>query len=107
MSEGRGGAIKYIIKNSDLFLNGKLIREGSAIELNENQTTGIEQYLIAIESNCLSGVASLEAQTAHSALDAESDSKSHPEQVYAEHSRSIEGSANEKEFKSKSKGNKK
>lgn len=37
--------MKYIIKNSDLFLNGKLIREGSEIELNENQIKGIEDFL--------------------------------------------------------------
>jgi len=79
--------MKYIIKNSDLFLNGKLIREGSEIELSEEQTKGIEDFLIPLTIQ------------SHSALDAESDSKSHPEPVV--------GSANEKETKSKSKGNKK
>jgi hypothetical protein len=40
--------MKYIIKNSDLFLNGKLIPEGSEIELNSEQTKGIEDFLIPL-----------------------------------------------------------
>jgi hypothetical protein len=79
--------MKFIIKNSDLFLSGKLIPEGTEIELTKEQTKGIESFL----------------QSCHSERSEESASKSPPAKVYAEHSRSIEGS----NTKIKSKGNKK
>jgi len=91
--------MKYKIKNSDLFINNKLHPEGSEVELTKDQTKGIESVLVPLNEESLSGVASLEAKSDHSALDEESDSKSHPEPVV--------GSANEKEIKSKTKGNKK
>ena len=48
MSEGRGGAMKYKIKNSDIFINGKIISEGSEVELSKEQTKGIESFLIPV-----------------------------------------------------------
>ena len=78
MSEGRGGEMKYIIRNSDIFINNKLHPEGSEIELTEVQTKGIESFLIPL------------TEQSHSALVAESISVSE-----------------EKEIKSKTKGNKK
>ena len=50
MSEGRGGEMKYIIRNSDIFINNKLHPEGSEIELTEVQTKGIESFLIPVSS---------------------------------------------------------
>lgn len=40
--------MRYIIKNSDLFLAGKLFSEGSEIELTQEQIKGIEDFLIPI-----------------------------------------------------------
>jgi hypothetical protein len=40
--------MKYIIKNSDLFLNNKLHSEGSEIELTDEQAKGLESFLIPI-----------------------------------------------------------
>ena len=37
--------MKYKIKNSDIQLNGKIIPEGSEIELTKEQTKGIEDFL--------------------------------------------------------------
>lgn len=37
--------MKYKVINSDLFLNGQLISEGSTIELTSEQTEGITAYL--------------------------------------------------------------
>jgi len=42
--------MKYIIKNSDLFLNGKLIPEGSEVDLTKEQSKGIEDFLIPISN---------------------------------------------------------
>ena len=71
--------MKYRIEKSDLFISNKIHPEGSEVELTKEQTKGIENFLIPLNS------------------------ESHPEEVYAEQSRSIEGS----QKKSKTKGNKK
>ena len=42
--------MKYKIIKSDLFLNGKLIPENSEVDLSENETQGLEDYIIPIES---------------------------------------------------------
>jgi hypothetical protein len=42
--------MKYIIKNSDLFINKKLHPEGSEVELTKEQTKGIESFLIPVSS---------------------------------------------------------
>lgn len=42
--------MKYIIKNSDIMLNGKIVPEGSVVELSELQTKGIENFLIPLNS---------------------------------------------------------
>jgi hypothetical protein len=36
----------YIIKNTDLLLNGKLIPEGSTINLDDKDAVSLEDYLI-------------------------------------------------------------
>lgn len=41
--------MKYEVINSALFLNGKLVPEGSTIELSKDETEGIETYLRPIE----------------------------------------------------------
>jgi len=43
--------MKYIIKNSDLFINNKLYSEGSEIELSQEQIKGIESFLIPLNSH--------------------------------------------------------
>ena len=40
--------MKYIVKNSDIQLNGKIIPEGSEVELSKEQTKGIEDFLIPV-----------------------------------------------------------
>ncbi|MCZ7616552.1 MAG: hypothetical protein M5T52_24075 [Ignavibacteriaceae bacterium] len=79
--------MKYKIKNSDIFINGKIISEGSEVELTPIQIQGLEYLLIPIESA--------------------SESNSEPNEVSPEF---ISGSAsqteNEKTSK-KNKGNKK
>jgi hypothetical protein len=104
--------MKYRIEKSDLFINNKLYPEGIEVDLTKDQTQGIENFLIPVSNP--------ESTEGHPELDSgsvfisgsssvsESDSNSHPEQVYAVHSRSIEGS-NIKETKTKinPKGNKK
>ena len=40
--------MKYKIINSDIFLNGKIIPEGSESELSDEQAKGIESYLLPI-----------------------------------------------------------
>lgn len=60
MSEGRGGAMKYKVINSDIYLNKKIIPEGSEVELTKEQTKGIEEFLTPL------------TEQSHSALDAES-----------------------------------
>lgn len=42
--------MKYKIINTDLFIAGKLVPENSETELTKEQTKGIENYLIPIES---------------------------------------------------------
>lgn len=42
--------MKYIIHKTDLFIGGKVIPEGTEIELTKEQTKGIEEFLIPIES---------------------------------------------------------
>jgi hypothetical protein len=37
--------MKYIIEKSDLFIDNKLYSEGTEIELSEDQTKGIEEFL--------------------------------------------------------------
>jgi hypothetical protein len=42
--------MKYKIKNTDLFLNGKLIPEGTEITLEDKEADQLKDYLIPIES---------------------------------------------------------
>jgi hypothetical protein len=41
--------MKYKIKNTDLFLNGKLIPEGTEITLDEAEAESIKDFLIPVE----------------------------------------------------------
>jgi hypothetical protein len=41
--------MKYKIKNTDLFLNGKLIPEGTEITLEEKDADQLKDYLIPVE----------------------------------------------------------
>jgi len=43
--------MKYKITNTDLQLDNKLHPENSEVELTKEQTKGIEDYLIPLESN--------------------------------------------------------
>ncbi len=43
--------MKYIIKNSDLFINSKLYPEGSVVDLTDEQTKGIESFLLQVNSH--------------------------------------------------------
>lgn len=67
--------MNYRIIKTDLFINNKLYPEGSEIELTKEQTKGIESFLIPV------------TESSHSEPNEVS-----PGQVYAEHSRSSEGS---------------
>ena len=37
--------MKYIIKNTDLFLNGKLIPEGSSVELSKQDSDMLSEFI--------------------------------------------------------------
>ncbi len=37
--------MKYIIKNTDLFLNGKLIPEGSSVELSKQDSDILSEFI--------------------------------------------------------------
>jgi hypothetical protein len=41
--------MKYKIKNTDIFLNGKLIPEGTEITLDEAEAESIKDYLIPVD----------------------------------------------------------
>ncbi len=43
--------MKYKIDKSDLFIDNKLHPEGSEVDLTKDQTKGIEDFLIPLESN--------------------------------------------------------
>ena len=43
--------MKYKIIKSDLLINGKLIPENSEVELSEEETKGIEDYLEKLQDN--------------------------------------------------------
>jgi hypothetical protein len=62
--------MKYQITKTDLQINNRLHSENSEVELTNEQTKGIEDYLLPIVSPALSGVAL--AKTVHSELDSES-----------------------------------
>ncbi|MGD8305727.1 MAG: hypothetical protein PVF17_03655 [Ignavibacteria bacterium] len=85
--------MKYRIDKSDLLIENKLHSEGSVIELTKEQTKGIEEYLIPLNAG-------------HSALDAESDSKSHPEPRLSAR-QVVEGSQTNSNKKTKTKRGKK
>ena len=42
---------QYIIKNSDIMLNGKLIPEGSTVELDEKDAQSLSAYLVTLSAS--------------------------------------------------------
>lgn len=48
--DGRGGAMKYKVINTNLYIDKKLYCEGKEADLTDEQIKGLEQFLIPIES---------------------------------------------------------
>ena len=42
---------QYLIKNTDIMLNGKVIPEGSTIELDENEAISLSDYLVTLSAS--------------------------------------------------------
>lgn len=43
----------YLIKNTDLMLNGKIFSEGSTIELDEKEANSLSDYLVTLSASSL------------------------------------------------------
>ena len=52
--------MKYIIKNTDLFLNGKLIPEGKTVELSSHDSELLSDYLIEVQTETNDNIAKKE-----------------------------------------------
>ncbi len=52
--------MKYIIKNTDLFLNGKLIPEGRTVELSRQDAELLSDYLIEVQTETNDNIAKKE-----------------------------------------------
>ncbi len=73
--------MKYKVINSDIYLNKKIIPEGSEVELTKEQTKGIEDFLIPVNVESLPAETSVKAGHSDPALAGEeSFSKGEPEQ---------------------------
>lgn len=55
--------MKYIIHKTDLFIGGKVIPEGTEIELTKEQTKGIEGFLQSCHSEPAKGSPELDSES--------------------------------------------